>query len=121
LFALYLHRLTRPQDGFPDPHWHIHALLMNGTHDDEESRWKATQIGKIVAAKGMWQAAFHSLVAEKALAAGYTLRRTQRDFEMDIFAPEEIRAFCRRTEAIKEVERRQRISRAQERGEAARC
>ena len=41
LYGWFVHRETRPIDGMPDPHFHIHAYVFNATFDSEEQRWKA--------------------------------------------------------------------------------
>jgi hypothetical protein len=61
--------------------------------------WKAAQLGNVIANKGFYQAAFHSRIAEKLMEAGHRLRRTERDFEMDVFTHEEIRANSGRSRA----------------------
>jgi hypothetical protein len=58
---------------------------MNATYDAVEDRWKAAQLGEVISSKGFYQAAFHSRLAEKLMAAGHRLRRTGKDFEMDVF------------------------------------
>ena len=108
VFACFVHRTTRPVSGKVDPHWHCHALLMNATYDGIENRWKAAQLGEVIASKGLYQAAFHSRLAEKLMAAGHRLRRTARDFEMDIFTEQEVRVYCKRTKQIEELEKRLR-------------
>ena len=108
IWACFVHRTTRPVSGKVDPHWHCHALLMNATYDAVENRWKAAQLGEVIASKGLYQAAFHSRVAEKLRAVGHRLRRTARDFEMDVFTEEEVRVFSKRTKQIEELERRLR-------------
>jgi conjugative relaxase-like TrwC/TraI family protein len=108
IWACFVHRTTRPVSGKVDPHWHCHALLMNATFDAVENRWKAAQLGEVVASKGFYQAAFHSRVAEKLMAAGHRLRRTGKDFEMDVFTEEEVRVFCKRTKQIEDLEKRLR-------------
>jgi len=108
IWACFVHRTTRPVSGKVDPHWHCHALLMNATYDAVEDRWKAAQLGEVVAGKGFYQAAFHSRVAEKLMAAGHRLRRTGKDFEMDVFTEEEVRVFCKRTKQIEDLEKRLR-------------
>ena len=108
IWACFVHRTTRPVSGKVDPHWHCHALLMNATYDAVENRWKAAQLGEVVANKGFYQAAFHSRVAEKLMAAGHRLRRTGKDFEMDVFTEEEVRVFCKRTKQIEDLEKRLR-------------
>ena len=105
IWAKCIHRTTRPVSGRVDPHWHCHALLFNATYDETEGRWKAAQLGNVIANKGFYQAAFHSRIAEKLMAAGHRLRRTERDFEMDVFTHEEIRVFCKRTKQIERLER----------------
>ena len=105
IWAKCIHRTTRPVSGRVDPHWHCHALLFNATYDETEKRWKAAQLGNVIANKGIYQAAFHSRIAEKLIAAGHRLRRTERDFEMDVFTHEEIRVFCKRTKQIERLER----------------
>src|SRR3984893_13013565 len=105
IWAKCFHRTSRPVSGRVDPHWHCHALLFNATYDETEGRWKAAQLGNVIANKGLYQAAFHSRIAEKLMEAGHRLRRTERDFEMDVFTPEEIRVFCKRTKQIELLER----------------
>ena len=80
-----------------------HALPFNATYDETEGRWKAAQLGNVIANKGFYQAAFHSRIAEKLIAAGHRLRRTERDFEMDVFTHQEIRVFCKRTKQIERL------------------
>jgi hypothetical protein len=70
-----------------------------------EERWKAAQLSNVIANKVFYQAAFHSRIAEKLMEAGHRLRRTERDFEMDVFTHEEIRIFCKRTKQIERLER----------------
>ena len=104
IVACFVHRTTRPVSGRVDPHWHCHCLLMNATYDDVEGRWKAAQLGNLIADKSKYEAMFHSRVAEKLLAARYALRKTKQDFEMSIFTEEEIRVFCKRTAQINKLE-----------------
>src|SRR5271165_7572568 len=40
--------------GRVDPHWHCHALLFNATYDETEGRWKAAQLGNVIANKGFY-------------------------------------------------------------------
>ena len=108
IWACFVHRTTRPVSGKVDPHWHCHALLMNATYDALEDRWKAAQLSDVISRKGFYQAAFHSRVAEKLMAAGHRLRRTGKDFEMDVFTEEEVRVFCKRTKQIEDLEKRLR-------------
>jgi hypothetical protein len=47
VYASFVHTETRPIDGIPDPHYHIHAFTFNATFDPEEERWKAGEFGNI--------------------------------------------------------------------------
>jgi hypothetical protein len=105
IWAKCIHRTTRPVSGRVDPHWHCHALLFNATYDETEGPWKAAQLGNVIVNKGYYQAAFHSRIAENLMEAGHRLRRTERDFEMDVFTHEEISVFCKRTKQIERLER----------------
>src|SRR6476660_3257466 len=44
VYAKFVHRQTRPVDGIPDPHYHIHVLAMNATFDEVEKEWKALEV-----------------------------------------------------------------------------
>jgi conjugative relaxase-like TrwC/TraI family protein len=77
IVACFVHRTTRPVSARVDPHWHCHSLLMNATYDDVEGRWKAAQLGNLIADKSKYEAMFHSRVAEKLLAARHALRKNQ--------------------------------------------
>jgi hypothetical protein len=87
-----------------DPRWHCHCLWMNATYDDVEGRWKAAQLGNLIADKSKYEAMFHSQVPEKFLAAGDALRKTKQDLEISIFTEEKIRVFCKRTAQINKLE-----------------
>jgi hypothetical protein len=76
---------------------------MNAAYDAVEDRWKAAQLSDVISSKGFYQAAFHSRVAEKLMAAGHRLRRTGKDFEMDVFTEEEVRVFCKSTKQIEDL------------------
>ena len=82
LYASFTHTVTRPIDGIPDPHYHIHAFAFNATYDEVEQRWKAGQFGNIKRDAPFDEAAFHARLAEKLLKNGYGIRRTERDFEL---------------------------------------
>jgi conjugative relaxase-like TrwC/TraI family protein len=81
IYASFVHTETRPIDGIPDPHYHIHAFTFNATFDPEEERWKAGAFGNIKRDAPFYEAAFHARLAEKLLQNGFAIRRTDRDFE----------------------------------------
>src|ERR1700740_1855461 len=47
IYTAFSPTVTRPVDGAPDPHYHIHAFVFNATYDEVEARWKAGQFGNI--------------------------------------------------------------------------
>jgi conjugative relaxase-like TrwC/TraI family protein len=46
VYGKFVHGETRPVDGIPDPHYHIHVYAMNATFDEVEKEWKALELGK---------------------------------------------------------------------------
>jgi len=95
--------VTRPVDGIPDPHLHVHCYVANVTFDDEENRWKAGQFGNLKADAPFYEAAFHAIVAEKLAAGGYGIRRTQRDFELASVSQSVVEKFSKRTREIEKL------------------
>src|ERR1700732_5569021 len=77
IYAKFIHSETRPVDGIPDPHYHIHVFAMNATFDEVEQQWKALEIGNTVADRVFFEAHFNHLVATKLRAGGYGIRRTE--------------------------------------------
>jgi conjugative relaxase-like TrwC/TraI family protein len=107
VYASFVHRLTRPVDGIPDPHFHIHAFVFNATFDAEENRWKAGQFGGVKTVAPYYEAVFHALLAAKLIENGYPIRRTDRDFEL-LLSRGLIEKFSKRTQLINEAEKRER-------------
>ena len=103
VWAAFEHDTTRPIDGRPDPHAHIHVYAMNATFDGEEKKWKAGQFGDIKRDAVFFQECFHSRVAEKLQEAGYGIRRTERDFELAAVSPETVQRFSKRTAEIEKT------------------
>jgi conjugative relaxase-like TrwC/TraI family protein len=85
-----------------DPHFHIHAFTFNATFDREEQRWKAGQFGNIKADAPFSEAAFNARLADKLMAAGYGIRRTDRSFELASVSRELIEKFSKRTREIEQ-------------------
>jgi conjugative relaxase-like TrwC/TraI family protein len=106
LFAIFIHRTTRPVDGVPDPHWHAHCLSPNVTWDEIETRCKAADIS--FKNKAYWEAKFHARINELWMDAGYGFRRTSAGLELSVFEPNETRIFCKRTAEIEALEKKQR-------------
>jgi conjugative relaxase-like TrwC/TraI family protein len=116
LFAVFVHRETRPVDGIPDPHYHVHALQINVTYDQVEERFKAGNIR--FNNKSLHEERFHARVWDDMRDAGYGFRRTAKGLEMTVLNPGEKAIFEKRTRAIEAIahskgpssEPRQRLS-----------
>jgi hypothetical protein len=63
VYAKFVHSETRPVDGIPDPHYHIHVFAMNATFDEMEKEWKALEVGNTVGDRTFYEAHFHHLLA----------------------------------------------------------
>src|SRR5208282_1119098 len=82
VYAAFVHTVSRPIDGIPDPYYHIHCYVFNATFDPVEESWKAGQFMNLKADAPFFEAAFNARLGEKLLAGGYGIRRTERDFEL---------------------------------------
>ena len=102
VYAKFVHRETRPVDGIPDPHYHIHVFSMNATFDAVEKEWKALEVGNTVGDRTFYEAHFHHLLAAKLETSGYGIRRTEHHFELSSVSRELVEKFSRRTKLIEE-------------------
>ena len=102
VYAKFVHGETRPVDGIPDPHYHIHVFSMNATFDAVEKEWKALEIGNTVGDRTFYEAHFHHLLAAKLEAFGYGIRRTEHHFELSSVSRELVEKFSRRTKFIEQ-------------------
>jgi conjugative relaxase-like TrwC/TraI family protein len=109
LFALFVHRTTRPVDGLPDPHWHVHGICPNFTYDEVEQRFKATETGLLFASKARLEAVFHVRCVELLIQAGYGFRRTADGMELTVLASGEKEIFCKRTREIEALEKKESV------------
>ena len=100
VYAKFVHGETRPVDGIPDPHYHIHVFAMNATFDEVEKEWKALEVGNTVGDRTFYEAHFHHLLATKLEACRYGIRRTEQHFEFARVGRELVEKFSRRTELI---------------------
>src|ERR1700756_3813221 len=107
VYAWFVHRETRPINGMPDPHFHIHSYVFNATFDSEEQRWKAGQFMNLKADAPFYEAAFNARLASKLLAGGYPIRRTDRNFELASVSRALVEKFSKRTMQIEELARRE--------------
>lgn len=104
VYADFLHGTARPVDGLPDPHCHMHCVVMNATFDVEEQRWKALKIHDIKKQAPYFQAVFNSKLSSKTEQLGYAVVRTSKAWEVAALnnAPL-LKKFSRRTEEIEKI------------------
>jgi conjugative relaxase-like TrwC/TraI family protein len=105
VYASFVHRETRPVDGIPDPHYHIHGFVFNATYREGEKRWTALEIGETVANRTCYEALFFHRLAGKMIEAGYGIRRTDTHFELASVSKELVEKFSKRTKLIEELAR----------------
>jgi conjugative relaxase-like TrwC/TraI family protein len=103
VYAAFVHMVSRPIDGIPDPHYHIPCYVFNATFDPAEERWKAGQFMNLKGDAPFFEAAFNARLADKLLADGYGIRRTERDLELASVSRELIEKFSKRTLAIERL------------------
>ena len=102
VYAKFVHGESRPVDGIPDPHYHIHVFAMNATFDEVEKEWKALEVGNTVGDRTFYEAHFHHLLAARLDLSGYGIRRTEQHFEFASVSRELVEKFSRRTELIEQ-------------------
>jgi hypothetical protein len=102
VYAKFVHGESRPVDGIPDPHYHIHVFAMNATFDEVEKEWKALEVGNTVGDRTFYEAHFHHLLAAKLDASAYGIRRTEHHFEFASVSRELVEKFSRLTELIEQ-------------------
>jgi hypothetical protein len=112
LFVSFVERTSRPVNGVPWPHYHIHAVMPNFTWDATEERFKAAELGKLFAGKKRHQESFHRRVNQLLIGAGYGFRKGAKELEMAIFKADELRPFSARTKQIEETGRHKREPKA---------
>jgi conjugative relaxase-like TrwC/TraI family protein len=99
--AAFLHETTRPIDGVPDPHLHVHCVVMNATFDKAEDRWKAIQLQRVWKNLPYFEAYFHSALVKRVEALGYPVRTAEPAWEIAGVSPLLTAKFCRRSDEIK--------------------
>ena len=99
-WAEFLHTTARPIDGVPDPHLHTHAFVVNATWDKHEQRYKAVQLGDIVADRPYYEAVFHARLAHGMRQLGYRIERKAKFWDVAGLPDELLKSFSRRTAEI---------------------
>ena len=100
IWGSFTHFTTRPVDGVPDPHLHVHCFVFNTTFDTEETRWKAAQFRQVVRDHPYFQAAYHARLARNLIEIGYPVSRTPEGWDLHGIDRGLIDKFSRRTAEI---------------------
>ena len=110
LWASFVHTTSRPVGGIPDPHLHLHAVVMNATFDAVEGKWKAVELGEAKFSARYFEAAFHARLADRLTRLGYDVVRTGKGWELAGVPERVIREFSRRTRDIEKAAAEQGIT-----------
>jgi conjugative relaxase-like TrwC/TraI family protein len=105
VWGRFTHFTTRPVDGVPDPHLHVHVFAFNATYDAAEERWKAGQFRGLKRDARYYEAAFHARLAGKMRDLGYGIERTATGSGWEIagFEKPTLDRFSRRTALIEKT------------------
>lgn len=115
LWADFVHQTARPVDGYaPDPHLHAHCFVFNVTWDETEQQLKAGQFRQINKEMPYYQALFHKRLADELVRLGYSVRPTEKSFEVVGIPNEVIALFSKRTDEIGRVAKEKGITDAKE-------
>lgn len=102
VYGSFLHTETRPVEGIPDPHTHVHVFVMNATHDEVEQEWKAIEVGNTAGDRTFYEAYFNNVLAQRMVTHGYGIRRTETHFELASASRELVDKFSRRHKQIEQ-------------------
>ncbi|MEO1525500.1 MAG: MobF family relaxase [Planctomycetota bacterium] len=123
VYADFLHKTSRPVDGTPDPHLHIHAFVMNWT--EQNGTHYAGELEEIVRQRPSLQAKFEARLAGKLKhLLGYGITHTRfvqsgrikSGWELAGLDRKTIEKFSRRTQQVEEFAERHGITSASEKG-----
>jgi len=104
--AEHIHLTARPEDGYSDPHLHVHLYIPNISWDSVEKKFKALQMGRIREMADDLEKLATKIMAGKLEALGLTLEPTEHAYEIAGFYRELIEKFSRRTMTIEKTAER---------------
>ena len=114
----FIHQTARPVDGSaPDPHLHSHCFVFNATWDETEQKFKAAQFRDIKRDMPYYQARFQKTLSDKLMDLGYSIRATEKSFEIENVPQKVIDCFSKRTDQIGRVANEKGITDEKERSE----
>lgn len=105
VWADFTHHTSRPVDGIPDPHLHMHCFAFNATFDQVEEKWKAGQFRDIKRDASYFEAVFHAHLAKQIADLGYSVNRTgdgPAGWEVAAVSRQACEKFQRRTDLIEQ-------------------
>jgi conjugative relaxase-like TrwC/TraI family protein len=104
--AEHIHLTARPEDGYSDPHLHLHLYVPNVSWDPEDKKFKALQMRRIWDMADKLEELATARFAEKLQAIGLRLEQTGYAFEIEGFYQELRDKFSRRTITIEKTAER---------------
>lgn len=123
IYADFLHKTSRPVEGRPDPHLHIHAFVINWT--EQNGQHYAGEFEEIVRQRPSLQAKFEARLAHKLQhELGYHVSQTRyrqsgrlkTGWEIQGLDRKTIEKFSRRTELVEAFAQEHGIQNAAEKG-----
>tara|TARA_R110002049_G_C9174280_1_gene562385 strand:+ start:3627 stop:6542 length:2916 start_codon:yes stop_codon:yes gene_type:complete len=123
IYADFLHKTSRPVDGRPDPHLHVHAFVVNWTED--QGKHYAAELGEIVRQRPSLQAKFEARLANRLKhELGYDVERsryqqsgkTKHGWEIAGIDRTTIEKFSRRTGQVEAEAKKHHVTDASEKG-----
>lgn len=106
----FVHFTSRPVDGIPDPHLHLHAYVFNTTFDEDERRWKAGQFGDLKRDAPYFEGMFHVRLGHKLAELGIAVDRSRTGWEIAGASRDLVEKFSRRTQLIEDLARKNGIT-----------
>lgn len=103
VYAEFIHLTARPENGYSDPHFHVHVVVMNLTFDPVEQKWKALQTGGMHQDIRTYQGAFHRRLKEGLEELGLEVEPSKHLFEIKGIERDLVEKFSRRTKTIEET------------------
>lgn len=101
LYAMFTHRLARPENGVADPQIHVHALGFNVTRDFQEKMWKAAKVFDIAKNAPYFERVFHQSLQRETMRLGYQLEPKGKFWDVRGLPPGLTEKFSSRTKEIK--------------------
>jgi conjugative relaxase-like TrwC/TraI family protein len=98
--AVFVHKATYPMREIIDPHFHIHAFIMNITHDFRDNSNKEIDFQDLLQRTSAFLDLFNSTLSRSLTSAGYPIRNVGRSFEMADVPQNDILKFSKRTRSV---------------------